>query len=163
MTHTGIALAVGATLGLATVAQRSPQPAAHTVALGVTNACPPDSVRALHAPALTVVPDSLLGENGAVAGGVFDAAGMPIVQAQVVAFPSAGPRRPKGMHTPDNGLFQIGSLPPGLYTVIAQQIGYSADSQSVTIRANTVDTLVFRLRCRPRHLEATIAPGRTTP
>jgi len=117
--------------------------------------CEPDTLVPVQLPVLPPVPDSLLGTNGAIVGGVFDVYGRPIAHARVIIDRGDSTRtRVAAVGTDDAGLFVAGGLRPGTYAVSAHRLGYRAALASVTVQPNAVDTLTVRLHCSAVRLVA---------
>jgi Carboxypeptidase regulatory-like domain len=82
-------------------------------------------------------------------GAVFDTPGQPIAGAQVIAYYLVDTARVMRAHTVSGagGMFQLGSLQPGGYVIVARRIGYVQTATRATVQANAVNTLTLRMRC----------------
>jgi outer membrane receptor protein involved in Fe transport len=98
-------------------------------------------------------------QGGAVAGRVTDSkSGQPIVGASIVL---AGTRWHRT--TDDNGAYKLAEVTPGTYTLTASRIGYTRQSQSVTVAPAQEATVDLRLEVSASPLDAVVVTGTLVP
>jgi len=98
-------------------------------------------------------------DSGSVRGRVTDAkTGQPIVGASVAL---AGTRW--RATTDENGQYRIAEVAPGTYTVMASRIGYTKQTQSVTVAAGQEVTVDVALQAAATELEQVVVTGTVKP
>src|SRR5207247_7061926 len=98
-------------------------------------------------------------DSGRVRGRVTDAkSGQPIARASVVL---AGTRW-RGM-TDENGQYRITDVTAATYTLTASRIGYTKQSQSVTVAVGQEVTVDLALKGTATELEQVVVTGTLTP
>ncbi len=89
-----------------------------------------------------------------VRGRVVDASGRPLDAVQVMV-----PTTNRIVRTDARGVYRLGGLPAGTWTIRAQQLGYSAASKQVTVGAADTATADFELRQAALSLDAVVVTG----
>jgi hypothetical protein len=123
------------------------QPRVAPASRASTSACPSDTLVAVGPVPVPPVPDSLLGDRGAIVGAVFDPAGRGVIYATVIAYRVVDSTRVMQAHadTKADGLFQLGGLEPGRYVISARRLGLVTVQTRATVRPNAVSALVIRM------------------
>ncbi|WP_162852494.1 SusC/RagA family TonB-linked outer membrane protein [Dinghuibacter silviterrae] len=83
------------------------------------------------------VPDAPPLPAQTVRGTVLDESGKPLVGATVYLKPGN-----HGAQTNTDGVFVIGDVPPGAYTLEVSYVGYITDSRLITVNGNTVEVSI---------------------
>lgn len=83
---------------------------------------------------------------GAIAGRVLSG-GAPVPDANIAVI---GARA--GAIADENGRFRVDRLPPGSQTVVVRSIGCRAETVTVIVRANAVDSMEVRIHCLVRRV-----------
>ena len=93
--------------------------------------------------------------QGTITGTVMAAgAGEPLTGVSIIV----GTTR-RGTITDDAGRYTVGGVPAGTHTVFAQRIGFSRDSQVVTVAAGQTVTANFSMRATAVQLEQVVSIG----
>jgi TonB-dependent starch-binding outer membrane protein SusC len=93
-------------------------------------------------------------ELGRITGQVTTRAGAPLAAVQVFIVGSS-----QGAITADNGRFLIPNVAPGTYTLRAERLGYSPESQSITVRGGEPVVAQFVLAQQALALDQIVVTG----
>jgi TonB-linked SusC/RagA family outer membrane protein len=92
--------------------------------------------------------------TGMVRGRVTEPSGRPVDAAQVLV-----PGSNRVTRADSRGIYRLGGLPSGTYIVRAQQLGFAAQSRSVTLAPGDTTVVDFELRPSALSLEAVVVTG----
>ncbi len=106
---------------------------------------------------LSAVPGALAQEGGAIRGRVtFEGTDTPVHGAMILVIGLG-----RSTTADEDGRFELRSVPPGQYEVLAQREHFSTARQPVTVGAGQSADLTFKLTLEPIHEDVTVTAGPT--
>lgn len=93
--------------------------------------------------------------TGMVRGRVTEAGGRPLAEVQVLVLPGTS----RVSRTDATGAYRLFAVPAGTHTLRAQQLGFGAETRTVTLRGGDTATVDFELRAVALSLNAVVVTG----